>query len=112
MTTRTKRRPRGPLDAAQRDLAARFYPLGVEVAARGIARAPGWVDAEEIFSEVNWALVRSALRYNPAGRGGFVKFATPRLLGAVKDVARRAETRRRRGDELVTLAIEHWRDRP
>lgn len=62
----------------------------VEILARKIARSTGFASEDELRSAGHEALVRSALRYDPASGVPFSAFAHYRIRGAMLDTIRRA----------------------
>ncbi len=71
--------------------------------ARQIRHLLGGISFEECESAGYEALVRSALRYDPAKGVPFTGFAYPRVRGAMLDAARRASPDRRRLSRAIKL---------
>ena len=95
--TRTKRADMKPLDAAQRDLAARFLPLARALAKPLKELFVHWKD--EFESAACLALVEAARSFDPSRNIQFATFARFRIRGALVDVGR-------------VMGVSGWEDEP
>jgi RNA polymerase sigma factor FliA len=92
----------GRLDAMQKILVAGAASR-VPAIARGLRALLGGVSFEECESAGYEALVRAALRYDPATGVPFMAFAYQRVRGAMLDAARDASPDRRRLARMIRL---------
>ncbi|WP_181233778.1 sigma-70 family RNA polymerase sigma factor [Enhygromyxa salina] len=89
-----------PLNDEQAARVERHTTL-VQMIARRVAQQVGVMTVEELESVGNEALVRSAMRYDPASSASFATFANYRVHGAMIDAVRKRTPARRKQQRAI-----------